>query len=334
MPENMAQGNSKNKIGFIFSTKDRVDFSLKCLPTIDSEKGFDLIWVDGSATKEGQELPDKYKFKNINLAGVFKNIGGGPDAAIQFGLKKLLDMGYDYCGLVENDILFKPGWFLGLINILKLAQKDGLSVGAATVRTYESRVLEYKENYALMWNIGAGMILFTREAARHILCNYSKLKNVNYDICYFFAKSFGVNLAKGIEPCQLPVGYLTSADFSYDMLLYKKGFVSIGTIPSWVEEELGVNVKKRGFAYVSKDKSGTGIAKPKVSKISLFFLFLTKSFWVSFAWIWKTKIGKFIEKEAKLYFRRRGGYYNPSSDNYNQSPYYFPKADTFAQKKN
>lgn len=277
-----------DRVGFIFSTKDRVDFSLRSLPTIDQERGFDIIWVNGSDTKEGRELPYKYKFKNANLKEVHQNIKGGPDAAIRYGLRRLLDLGYDYCGLIENDIVFQPGWFKKLIELFSLAAKDGLVVGAATVRNYDSRVIEYCKKYTINWNIGAGMVLFTRRAAKLILDQYDTLPTVGLRICRFYGELFGIDLRKNREPCGNPlgIGYLLSSDFSYDMVLYKNGLASIGYIPSLVSD-LGVNVEKCGLSYVSEKESNLGVLHPEISKILLKELMIIELSLLFFWRIWK-----------------------------------------------
>jgi hypothetical protein len=277
-----------DRIGFVFSTKDRVDFSLCSLSSLDQEKGFDVIWVDGSDTKEGKELPYKYKFKNANLVEIHSEIKGGPDRAIKYGLKRLLDLGYDYCGLIENDIVFQPGWFKKLIELFSLAAKDGLAVGAATVRNYNSRVIEYREKYTINWNIGAGMILFTRRAAELILDKYDLLPTVGLRICRFYGELFGVDLRKNREPCSNPlgIGYLLSCDFSYDMVLYKNGLASVGSIPSLVFD-LGFDAKKHGLSYVSEKDSNLGILLPPISK-SQFKKLILIEFSLLFIWkIWK-----------------------------------------------
>ena len=44
-----------------------------------------------------------------------RKVIGGPDAAIQFSLKRLLALGYDFVGLIENDIQLKPGWLPAML---------------------------------------------------------------------------------------------------------------------------------------------------------------------------------------------------------------------------
>ena len=165
--------NSAPKVGFAFSSKDRVELSRRSLQSIDSDGGFDLIWIDGSTSEEGRRLPESTNLRNTRLVELHLDVKGGPDVAIRFGLRRLLALGYDYCGLIENDIEFVPGWFSRLMQLFKLGEIDGLQVGAATTRTFLSRTLTIQSQYARLWNIGAGVVLFTRESNSYCITSLS-----------------------------------------------------------------------------------------------------------------------------------------------------------------
>lgn len=290
-----------DRVGFAFSTKNRVEFTLQSLDSIDQEKGFDLIWVDGSETKEGRELPKRYKFKNVCLKEYHLDIRGGPDEAIKFGLRRLLDLGYDWCGLIENDIVFNPGWFKRLMELFHLAKKDGLVVGAATVRNYETRVIEYCSNYTINWNIGAGMILFSRKAAQLILNEYPTHPITARKIYRFYAELFGIDL-RGVW--ELWGGFIDrqmSMDWEYEMILYKKGLACVGSIPSFVTNDLGVDIKKAlRTNYVTSERSNLGIAYPLITGNSLKLIQLTDPFF-SLSDIMRRKIRRVYQliKSAK-----------------------------------
>jgi len=298
----------EDKIGFAFNTKDRIDLSLKCLPTIDQNGGFDMIWCDGSDTKEGQELPDKYVFKNVRLKGIFKNVKGGPDKAIQFSLKKLIDMGYDYCGLIENDILFEPGCFSKLKNIISLAYKDGVVVGAASVRNYRSRVLEFRDGYSINWNIGAGMILLSRKAAQLILDNYDDLYNFGRKLSLYYLKTFDVDLRKSSEPARYFIGKPASADFSYDMILYKNGLASISSVPSLVKD-IGIDINERELVPVDSSMNNLGVIYKSESVFVIpwlyFNVFVLRIFWFFWKNIGRIKFMKKREKWLESFVRRK-----------------------------
>lgn len=289
-----------DKIGFAISTKDRVDFTLQFLPTVDSEKGFDIVWVDGSKTEKGRALPKNYKFKNVKLAEYHLDVFGGPDAAIKYGLRRLLDLGYDYCGLMENDILLDHGWFTKLIKIFELARADGIAVGAASIRNYASRVLEYRNDYSINWNIGAGMILFPRCAAQLILDEYNNYPAVGKTVSRFFGSMFGLDIRSSSELKHRKIDNLLSLDYSYDMILYEHGLCSVCSIPSFAKD-LGVDLEKFKLISVSADKSGFGIIYPKISKASLFLVALQEAAWLL---LWRLygpfrKVSRRLKNKAK-----------------------------------
>lgn len=289
-----------DQIGFVFSTKNRADLSVKCLETIDSEKGFDLIWVDGSDERSARDLPKNYNFNNVILREFHLDVGGGPDRAIQYGLKRLLDLGYQYCGLIENDIVLTPGWFTKLVELFELAKQDGIAVGAASIRNYESRVLEYRKDYSINWNIGAGVILFSRPAAQLILDEYNNYSAVGKTASKFFGNMFGLDIRSSTELKYRKIDTLLSLDYSYDMILYEHGLCSVCSIPSFAKD-LGVDLEQFKLTPVSADKSGFGIPYPKISKTSLLGVGLEEALWLL---LWKLyspirKIGRKIRKKIK-----------------------------------
>jgi hypothetical protein len=232
-----AEGDAPNcppgiagKVGFAFSTKDRVDFTQRSLASLDTCGGFDLVWVDGSGTSEGKALPESAKPRNFRIFEVHKGVKGGPDAAIRFGLRRLLNLGYSYCGLVENDIRFEPGWFPRLMELFEFGAKDGLRVGAATVYSLDSRILIRRPHYAIMWNMGASMVLFTREAARVVLATYKPVSSSG--LARFFHRRFGVDLSGVWELMMDQPDRSLGCDWAYAMYLYKNGLSSLGTVPS------------------------------------------------------------------------------------------------------
>lgn len=261
---------SGDRIGFAFSTKDRVSFTLRSLASIDSETGFDIIWIDGSDTEEGKELPNKHRFRNARLSEVHLDVRGGADAAICYGLRRLLDLGYDYCGLIENDVVFKPGWFGRLLELFHLAGEEGLVVGAATVRNYEGRVIEYRPKYTINWNIGAGMVLFTRPAVRVILDQYENLLTTARMLRRFYAETLGVDLRRAPQLFLGRIDRRLSGDDVYDLMLFREGMISVGTIPSLaydLEFDVWEHYQDR---YVTSEKSGVGVARPFVPRSSLY----------------------------------------------------------------
>jgi len=255
----------EDRVGFAFSTKDRVEMTVATLASIDTDCGFDLVWVDGSNLPEGKELPHSYKLRNVRLMEVHSDVCGGPDRAIQFGLRRLLDLGYDYCGLIENDMVFEPGWFQRLMELFHLAAHDGLVCGAATVRSYESRVIEYRNRYTLSWNIGAAMVLFSRPAAQLILDQYHTLRVTARSVYRFYADFFEIDLGCGWDLWGGARDRRLAMDWGYSPLLYGHGFSSVGSIPSLVEDlEFDVREFLRTNP-VGSERNNAGPARPQIS---------------------------------------------------------------------
>jgi len=256
---------SSDRIGFAFSSRDRFVFTLRTLKTIDSEGGFDLVWNDGSERREVPELSRYFVFRNARLAEVNYCVRGGADAAICFGLRRLLELGYDYIGLIENDIILRPGWFQTLLSLFDLAAVDGLTVGAASVLGYQSRVLEYRRDYSVDWARGAAMVLFTRTAAQLLLENYPSLKMTSQQIRGFYAERFGVALhvpewAVGSRWMDGPM----SVDWGYAAFLYSHGYACVGSIPSFVHDlEFDVRQVLR-TSYVGAGLNESGLAHPRI----------------------------------------------------------------------
>ncbi len=260
---------SGDRIGFSFSTKDRYLFTLQTLQSLDTERGFDLIWNDGSTEPGVPALARNYKFRNARLVERNDGVTGGAEAAVCFGLSRLLELGYDYLGLIENDILFRPGWFGALKNVFSLGAADGIACGSATARSFESHVLEYRSGYGVQSDIGAGMVLFSRPAAEIIMDRYShpaSLQMTTHSWQKFYAEVFGVDLRafapfwayppdKAV-PCTLDWGYTPS--------LYLRGYASLSTIPSYASD-LEFDVATFFHTnYVGAEKNNAGIAYPRI----------------------------------------------------------------------
>jgi hypothetical protein len=222
-------------VGFALSSKDRVDFTRQTLEAMDRDGGYDIIWNDGSDTPEGRALPGSVHLRHARLVEVNHDVRGGPDRSICFGLDRLLKRGYDYLGLIENDVVMQPGWFQRLMNLFALAADDGIVCGAATVRSYEGRVMEHRSGYSLNWGTGAGMILFSRPAAEVILQQYGKLRMSTDSISRFYARLFSLDL--GLRTLDSSGKWVrTNAwmtlDWGYTPMLYAHGYASVGSIPN------------------------------------------------------------------------------------------------------
>jgi hypothetical protein len=224
-----------DRVGFALSSKDRVDFTRQTLEGMDADGGYDIVWNDGSDGAEARALPGIFPFRNARLAEVNYDVRGGPDRSICFGLQRLIQLGYDYVGLIENDVVMQPGWFPRLMNLFALAAADGIACGAATVRSYEGRVMEHRAGYSVNWGTGAGMILFARPAAEVILHQYPRLQMSTASIMRFYARLFKVDLNMCVQNGEgkwIQQDSRLTLDWGYTPMLYMHGYTSVGTIPS------------------------------------------------------------------------------------------------------
>ena len=215
--------------GVIYSTKNRCQFSAQTAPAALSEADSDGFWLDGSNTTEGREFPFSIADRLPALREIHRGIDGGPDRAIIYGLSYLLARGYKYLALVENDVLLAPDWLPTAIAAMQRAAADGLRVGAATVRTYDRRILFVRPGYAVMFNIGAGMLVLTREAAEAVLATYRTTSGKELmRVCRTMTQG---EISQICEPC-LREDYVYSADWFFDLALMQLGLASVGSLPA------------------------------------------------------------------------------------------------------
>lgn len=220
-----------NRVAIAFLTRDRVELSKQTIRPLLQPDKFDLWWIDGSNTLAGQELPEDYS------QGMFVRSGvrGGADAAIVYALTAMLkDEKYGYVGICESDVLLSPDWFAQTMALFERGREEGLNVGAASPRCYEDRILIQREGYAIMHNLGAGVVIFTREAARLILDSYrSTWSTDNRNIfCQLSGIDIGTTWAFRGSPQWL------TADWGFDAILARAGLASLATIPDYGEKPL------------------------------------------------------------------------------------------------
>ena len=242
----------KNEVAFVFSSKNRLNLTRASLESVDVVGGFELVWLDGSTEKESRDFVGSFQPKHAHVAGRFLDVGGGPDAVITGGLRLLNNSGYALCGLIENDIQFDPGWFATIMNLFDRGRQLGLNVGAASVRTLDSRTLAYGPDYALMWDIGAGMILFTRPAVEIVLANYGHTNSMQ--LAQFYHQRFGVNLQDRWEIWRGHPNPGLSCDWRYCMELYRHNLACLGSIPTMARNiDTDIPAFTRSF-YVTQTK--------------------------------------------------------------------------------
>jgi hypothetical protein len=217
------------KLAMAITTKDRVHCAKRAIEPLLQPDKFDLHWIDGSADdSEGREY---YILNQPNRW--YPIITGGPDAAIVYALTKMLEQrsdreSYTHIGLCEQDVLLHQDWFGPTLALFERGQAEGLEVGAVSARCYEDRILVQRDGYALMHNLGAGHIIFTRHAARVVLDNYRTTWSTDNRL--IFCQLSGIDIGaywafRGNEQ------HLT-ADWGFDAILARHGLVSLALTPS------------------------------------------------------------------------------------------------------
>ena len=230
-----------NRVAIAFSTCDRTELSRQSIVPLLQPDKFDLHWVDGSKTDAGIVMPTKYRTHGDNITH-HSGVRGGSGPAIVYALTAMLKAwrgvvengaarsvdAYTHVGLVENDVLLPSDWFGQTMSLFEEGERDGLTVGAVSARCYEDRVLFQRPNYAVTHNTGAGMIIFTREAAELVLQHYrTQFTTENRQT---FSLLAGQDIAKywafrGSE------NWLV-ADWRWDSLLARHGLASLALTPS------------------------------------------------------------------------------------------------------
>lgn len=216
-----------NKVAIAFSTKDRTELSKQSIEPLLQPNKFDLFWVDGSVQAAAQDFPCNYGTSNFELYG---NVTGGADAAIVFSLSTMLNhpANYDFVGLCENDVLLDPDWFEKTMELFDAGKELGLEVGAVSARAYEDRILLQHDGFAVMFNLGAGHVVFSRRAAMLVLENFRT--GWSSEIRRTFAQLTDLDIARWAPFVQQP--HITCADWQFDRTLAQHGLVSLALTPA------------------------------------------------------------------------------------------------------
>ena len=213
-------------VAFAYSCKDRVNFTDQTFDAVHAEADkFDLFVVDGSRTEDGQ----KKAFELSSMPRVRKvhtDVGGGADFAILYSLSMMLDAGYDYLGLIENDVLLERGWFDRIFALFEM----GYKVGSVSARCYSDRILEFKGDYAVMANIGAGMVLFSRAGAEAVLDYYRSGSLSEYRFAPLYMR--GLVAPTPHEASNPNEKYNLSADWFFESSMMARDMVSLACVPS------------------------------------------------------------------------------------------------------
>src|SRR5215831_8510765 len=224
-----------SKVCINYSSKNRLELTRRTIQPLLPQKGWDLWWYDASTEDEARKF-----FCDIGT-NVFTNppiriqsLTGGSCRYIVAALTQMLaheDPRYDYVGLCENDVLLDDDWFTPTMQLFTLFN-EGLKVGAVSARTYEDRILIQRQGQAVMHNLGAGHIIFTREAACLVLNQYRT--GFTGENRRLFSMLSGIDIGrywafKGLDQ-------MLVADWSYDRMIAQWGMASLALVPAKAQQ--------------------------------------------------------------------------------------------------
>ncbi len=217
-----------NTIAIAFSTKDRLELSRKSIKPLLQPSKFDLHWYDGSKSKEAMQFAGSHTSPAINL-----DIRGGSGAAIVYALTDMLQhkANYSYIGLVENDCLLPKDWLNPTMALFGQGKADGLMVGAVSPRCYEDRILIQRDNYAVMHNLGAGAVIFSRPAAELVLNTYRTQWTTENRMTFVQVSCSDIGRYWAFRGSE----HWLCADWRWDAVLATHGYASLALTPSHVE---------------------------------------------------------------------------------------------------
>lgn len=226
------------KIAIGFSTKNQLELTKQTWPRLleSLEKRapgsyVDIFWCDAS---DDPPALNYFMEQSSRCAYAKTNICGGADAAIAWKLYHMLNSThvggrrYDYIGLLENDVFLDEDWFDPTMALFEKGEEDGLSVGAVSSRSYVDRVLIQRDGYAVMHNIGAGVIIFSREAAERVLRSFRT--HWWPDNVRLFASISGIDLRT--YACFRGSDQFVTTDWGWEAQLARHGLAALALTPA------------------------------------------------------------------------------------------------------
>lgn len=215
------------KLALAYSTKDQVELTEQTFQRLCRYRSkSDIIWCDGSTTEAGLAY---YRDKSSFAIKCETNIRGGADSAIAWKLTTALkNPHYTHIGLIENDVLLDPDWLEPTMALFEKGRRDGFEVGAVSPRSYVDRILIQRDGYAVMHNVGAGAIIFTREAAEIVLRSFRT--HWWPDNVRLFAQISGVDLRT--YACFRGQEQFVTTDWGFEAQLARHGLATLALTPA------------------------------------------------------------------------------------------------------
>ncbi len=215
-----------NKVAMAFLTKDKTELTEQTVKPLLQWDKFALYWVDGSSTLKGQKFHEHFNFQR--MCG---NVRGGAGAGIVYALTEMLKGDSTHVGLCEQDVLLPMDWFEKTMSLFDLGCADGLPVGAVSARCFVDRVLWQRDYGAVCFNLGAGTVVFTREAAQIVLNAFRS--GWTADNRRIFCQLSNTDI--GPIWCFKNNDHPTTADWKWDSDLAAHGLASLALTPSHVQ---------------------------------------------------------------------------------------------------
>ena len=217
-----------NTVAIGYSAFNKTELIKQSLPPLLQPDKFDLFIADGSTKPDAIECLHNLTDGREGIEAHY-GVRGGSGAAIVYLLSTMLaNPTYDYIGLCEMDVVLGDGWFESTMDLFVDGEARGFKVGAASPRCYEDRVLVQWDDWAVVHNTGAGVIIFSRAAAQMVLDQYRVQRTLENRAV--FSQVAGVDIAaywafRGSD-------HWLVADWRWDALLASKGLASLALTPS------------------------------------------------------------------------------------------------------
>jgi hypothetical protein len=186
---------------------------------------YELHIVDGSDNVWRPSTHTSLKWYTFH-----SNVRGGADASLAFCLSMMLnhEANYTHVGIVEMDVLLDEGWFEETMKLFERGKQDGLVVGAVSPRSYCDRILLQRDDHAICHNLGAGSVIFSREAAELVLRSFRT--GFWPDNVRLFAQLSGIDLRTyaAFRGNEQPI----TSDWLWDAILARHGLASLALTPA------------------------------------------------------------------------------------------------------
>ena len=237
----------RSRFGFMVRTRDWPELTLRTLPALAGEAAIDLYWIDGSANEEGMKLAREACRDLPGLCEVHAGVNYGQVRSYIYGIKQLLEEHYEYVGSIDGDVLTEPGWFQGMCNLYEAGARDGLNVGSVSARCVADRVLTQRDGYAVMANIGNGMMMMKKDVFLNVLYDPSNcvLNNIAFrysSLCKQFREIASVNypmlqrvredILRIKDQPDTSIEWFMSNDWWVEVILLRQGMVALAATPS------------------------------------------------------------------------------------------------------